>query len=285
MAVTGSQPRVSELDRVVQVDLTHGDALGEMHRVAGLEEDVEPPALDLRRLVLVPERGFGRLGHARGIRGRDESSFSVGQAVGVHACWRASSTIRSSSRCDASFIACWSSAAIRPSARRRKDSAVRSSSSRRRSAASSRIARIRFSNSSAPASLRASISRAIARSRCSTCRRSSSANASSIRVRASLSARSICSFTACSCWRRRSLSSSIVLRRSSACAESSSNARVECVARARLELLAQAHRRRALLVDRGVELVRLGGDLRLDVGDALAHAAARASRRRPASAF
>ena len=69
MAVIGIAAAREELDRVVQVDLTHGDALGEMHRVAGLEEDVEPPALDLRRLVLVPERGFGRLGHARGIRG------------------------------------------------------------------------------------------------------------------------------------------------------------------------------------------------------------------------
>jgi hypothetical protein len=46
----------------------------------------------------------------------------------------------------------------------------------------------------------------------------------------------------------------------------------ECVAGARLELLAEAKRRGALLGDRRVELVGLGGDLRLDVGDALAHA-------------
>ena len=45
----------------------------------------------------------------------------------------------------------------------------------------------------------------------------------------------------------------------------------ERIARARLELLAEPDRRRALLVDRGVELVGLGADLRLDVGDALAH--------------
>ena len=45
----------------------------------------------------------------------------------------------------------------------------------------------------------------------------------------------------------------------------------ERVACARLELLAEADRGCALLVDRGVELVGLGSDLRLDVGDALAH--------------
>ena len=58
-----------ERHRVVEVNLAHGDSLCEMYRVAGLEEDVETPALDLRRLVLVPERGLGRLGHARVFRG------------------------------------------------------------------------------------------------------------------------------------------------------------------------------------------------------------------------
>ncbi len=46
----------------------------------------------------------------------------------------------------------------------------------------------------------------------------------------------------------------------------------EGLACARLELLAEADRGDALLVDGGVELVRLGGDPRLDVGDALTHA-------------
>ena len=45
----------------------------------------------------------------------------------------------------------------------------------------------------------------------------------------------------------------------------------ECVLRTRLELVAQAHGRCALLVDRAVQLLRLGGDLCLDVRDALAH--------------
>ena len=54
----------------MEIDLAGGDALREVHRVAGLEEDVQPPALDLRGLVLVPERGLGRLGHARVIRRR-----------------------------------------------------------------------------------------------------------------------------------------------------------------------------------------------------------------------
>src|SRR4029078_3249373 len=40
---------------------------------------------------------------------------------------------------------------------------------------------------------------------------------------------------------------------------------------ARLELLTEPNRRDALLVDRRVELVRLGGDPRLDVRDPLPH--------------
>ena len=63
----------------------------------------------------------------------------------------------------------------------------------------------------------------------------------------------------------------MVRRRSSAWAESSSRAR----ASASRALVSSSSRRRdrrgALLVDRRIELVGLGGDLRLDVGDPLPH--------------
>ena len=148
---------------IVEIDLAACDALREVNRIAGLEEDVQPPALDLRRLVLVPDRCLGRLGHARGIRCPGDVPFREMLASPERDLTladereasnrRASSTIRSSRRCEAASAACWSWSAMSPSARRRNVSAVRSSSSRRRSAASSRIARMRFSNSSAPASL------------------------------------------------------------------------------------------------------------------------------------
>ena len=64
-----------ELDGLVEIDLAHGDPLGEMHGVPGFEEDVQPPALDLRRLVLVPDGSLGRLGHARGFRVRHRHSL------------------------------------------------------------------------------------------------------------------------------------------------------------------------------------------------------------------
>src|SRR6187200_1671625 len=57
-----------QLDGVVEIDLARGDALRQVNGIPGLEQDVQPPALHLRRLVLVPERGLGRLGHARAIR-------------------------------------------------------------------------------------------------------------------------------------------------------------------------------------------------------------------------
>jgi hypothetical protein len=57
-----------QLDGVMEIDLARGDAFREVHRVSGFEKDVQPPALDLRGLVLVPERRLGRLGHARVIR-------------------------------------------------------------------------------------------------------------------------------------------------------------------------------------------------------------------------
>jgi len=68
------------LHGVVQIDLADREPLGEMHRIAGLEQDVQAPALDLCRLVLVPERSLGRLGHARGIRRCYGASCSYGRA-------------------------------------------------------------------------------------------------------------------------------------------------------------------------------------------------------------
>ncbi len=64
----GVTAAVEQLDGVVQIDLADGDPLREMHGIARLEEDVQSPALDFRRLVLAPERSFGRLCHARVIR-------------------------------------------------------------------------------------------------------------------------------------------------------------------------------------------------------------------------
>src|ERR687896_2377105 len=42
-----------ELDGSVQVGFARGDALGEMERVTGLDEDVQAPALHLRPLVVL----------------------------------------------------------------------------------------------------------------------------------------------------------------------------------------------------------------------------------------
>ena len=114
-----------------------------------------------------------------------------------------------------------------------------------------------------------STSRAIARSSCSTWRRSSSANATSTRVRASLSARSTCSDRECSCWRRRSVRSSIGSAPVVRLGCSSSRASRERVLRVPSSS-SRAWRLRPLLVDRRAELVGLRVDRRLDVGDPLA---------------
>src|SRR5262245_4352118 len=95
-----------ELDGVVEIDLAHGDALREVHGVAGLEEDVQPPTLDLRGLVLVPERSLGRLGHARGFAVSTGFPARAQPVERSASCCRTSSTIRSSRRWEAAVAAC-----------------------------------------------------------------------------------------------------------------------------------------------------------------------------------
>jgi hypothetical protein len=51
-----------ELDSLVQVGLAVRQPLGQVHRVAGLDQDVQPPARDSLALRLVM---FGDLGHGR----------------------------------------------------------------------------------------------------------------------------------------------------------------------------------------------------------------------------
>ena len=47
----GRAALADELDRAVQVGLAAGEPLRERERVAGLDQDVEAPALDLRALA------------------------------------------------------------------------------------------------------------------------------------------------------------------------------------------------------------------------------------------
>ena len=132
---------------------------------------------------------------------------------------------------------------------------------------------------------RASISRSIARSSCSTWRRSSSANASSTRVRASLSAPSTCSADACSCWRRRSLRSSIGAAPVVGLRSGARRAPVR-ERPARLASSSSRSRRAAARCSSIVapSSVCLRGDLRLDLGDALAPGAARSAATAPSRA-
>src|SRR5213075_556603 len=51
------------LDREVQVGFAHGEALGEVERIAGLDQNVKPPALDFRALAGVRFCDLRHLAH------------------------------------------------------------------------------------------------------------------------------------------------------------------------------------------------------------------------------